>query len=273
MRRIYEYLTCILFFSNIISCKLLSPGLGYDENDISRTVQNSYKIIFEDDFDGTDINTTNWRRTPPMKKGTYGYWENDCSYIENGNLIIEEKAIIKNDKVKLCSGSIDSRFSKNDYSQGLYEIRFKIENPIKGAIYAFWFLTESMSIKGSNEGTEIDFFEVVPNEEFISSAIHFGNYYNNLNSRGKNKKIYDDFYNNYHILQFFWDKYGYEIYLDYIFLYRLEAVNCGGIREEPGHLRISAEYNTWGRKNFEPEIPNIPSKFSIDYVKVYIKNQ
>ena len=87
-------------------------------------------VTFFDDFDGNTLDSTKWDKCPEWERqehlANHGWWEDDCSWVENGNLVLEGKK----DGNKLLSGAIRTKskdFSKVFFEQaeGLFEFKFK----------------------------------------------------------------------------------------------------------------------------------------------------
>ena len=68
-----------------------------------------YFQTFFDDFSGDDLDLSKWKRSPQQERQpnmkNHGWWKDECSYLENGKLVIEAKR----DGDLLISGAIDTK--------------------------------------------------------------------------------------------------------------------------------------------------------------------
>ena len=233
-------------------------------------------VTFFDDFNGNTLDPTKWDKCPEWERqahlDNHGWWEDDCSWVENGNLVLEGKK----DGNKLLSGAIRTKskdFSKVFFEQaeGLFEFKFKAEYA-SGLWYAVWLMCpeEQENIgNGATDGAEIDMIEILPNDNrrtYYQSAVHWDGYGSQHGSNHKGKDISKDFYDDWHVAQFVWHKHGYQLYMDGELAYDMKGREFGGTSKVPTYLKITSEFGSWGGpldKDFES------AKFYVDYIKVY----
>lgn len=256
-----------------------------------------YELTFYDDFNGTELDKSKFDHCPEWERQTHmkrhGWWRDECSYVRDGNLVIECK---KGSDGKLISGGVRTKtqdFSKVmfEQAQGLYEIKFKCDEA-DGLWWAFW----SEGITGEDgpfdgtaqDGAEVDFFEILPGpSEWVDENG------NTVTKRGRLKStvIWDgygehkglkevpgvtvtqldpDFYSKWHVFQFLWDNDGYSCYLDGKLLWVMDGQTFGnGIDNTPGYIKITGEFGEWDGET-DKAILNGESRFMyVDYVKVY----
>ena len=152
------------------------------------------KLLFEDHFDGTELDGTKWRLSREQKRhGELCVWDHKMSYLDGkGNLVLRAEWDKENNRVK--SGAVES--SGRYYAKcGYYEasIRFPYA---PGTWGAFWMMCGDMTF---GDGVEIDIIETIFNQiGQCNSALHWGGYGSRLKSLGtakedyaKYKKIYD----------------------------------------------------------------------------------
>ena len=232
----------------------------------------SYKLTFFDDFEGYEIDSEKWGRCKEGKRQNYnGYWKNDCSYVKDGNLVIECRS---NENGTFYSGAISTK-DKFVQNQGLFEIKFKITKS-SGLWYAFWLNRDGMfnehkKKKTAEEGLEIDIFEILPSKNVLNTAVHYGGYeyFNNILLTKSRQYMLDDFfYDDYHIVKFVWNDEGYELWLDKDKLYHLASNSAGGICNEAAYVLLSSEFGSWGGEIVDELLP---AYMYVDYVKVYEK--
>ena len=76
------------------------------ENIIEDTFKNQYAFkeyfdgekyvqTFFDDFSGDNLDLSKWKRSPQQERQpnmkNHGWWKDECSYLEDGKLVIEAK--------------------------------------------------------------------------------------------------------------------------------------------------------------------------------------
>ena len=233
-------------------------------------------VTFFDDFNENTLDPTKWDKCPEWERqahlDNHGWWEDDCSWVENGNLVLEGKK----DGNKLLSGAIRTKskdFSKVFFEQaeGLFEFKFKAEYA-SGLWYAVWLMCpeEQENIgNGATDGAEIDMIEILPNDNnqmYLQSAVHWDGYGQAHDSNSTKKYVTKDFFGEWHVAQFIWHKHGYQLYIDGEKCYDMHGRDFGGTSKVPTYLKITSEFGRWGGpldKDFES------AKFYVNYIKVY----
>lgn len=278
MKKIIRYVTMLVFIFLVCGCS----SFQYPDA----------QEYFFDDFDGDKLDGTKWARCPEWERQTgmenHGWWSDSCSYVKDGNLVIECK---KDKDGRLISGGI--RSISKDYSnvmfkgsQGIYEIKFKAEKG-SGFWYAFWLLANNDDAhigNGAKDGAEIDCFELLPGaswwnykgknqkiEDRFMTTVHWDGYGSAHKSKGTDGiKLTDfdsEFYDNWHIYKFIWNEDSYTCYLDDTFLWSMNGADYGGICTVPGYLKITAEFGEWGGEVDSVINEGGSRKLLVDYVK------
>ncbi len=236
-----------------------------------------YILTFSDDFDGTELDPKKWRRSDEQERqpqmNGHGWWADECSYVQDGNLVIEAKE----KDGRLISGAVETA-GIFEQAHGLYEIRFRMEKT-SGLWYAFWLLGQNDDHhigNGARDAAEIDIFELVPNEpygngpNFFKTTIHWDGYGDARKSNAS--PAYnpdDDFYDGWHTAQFLWDDENYFLYLDGKLLWELDGEEFGGMCDGAAHLIVSSEFGDWGGQT---DLSLLPAKMYVDYVHIYRRN-
>ena len=260
-------------------------------------IKKKYTQIFYDDFEGNELDITKWERCPEWERQeqmkNHGWWNDGCSYVKDGNLILECK---QESDGRLISGAVRS-ISKDGSkimfkaAKGLYEIKFKVDKG-SGFWYAFWLFADNdeSHVSGSAQNAaELDFFEILPGNSpwkyngvngnepgRLMTTIHWDAYGAAHKMKGTDGiKVTDkdnNFYDNWHIYQFEWNDYNYKCYLDGNLLWVMSGKDYGnGICEAPGYMKISAEFGEWGGPVDSVIQAGGSRKMYVDYVKVYKK--
>ncbi|MBR5967304.1 MAG: family 16 glycosylhydrolase [Lachnospiraceae bacterium] len=259
----------ILFILLMIA--VLSPreGLKAATDDITFDGKR-YTLAFSDEFDFFDHDK--WAYCPEIKRQDLGgEWQDSCSTVEDGNLVITCSAA---DDGKFVSGGIRST-SEYEQAFGLYHMRFKAEKA-DGLWYAFWLLTDRMEEgsvgNGAADGAEIDIFELVPYAKDFCTSVHWDGYGDELKSCCEFiDEIDDSFFDVYHDIWFLWNAEGYRVYLDGTGKDCLKLDLPGneygdGTCAVPCDMIISAEYGTWGGAIDRSQLP---AHLYVDFVRIY----
>ena len=275
---------CVIIFT-LLGCASMDnsitkePDIGSNLGDGQEAVTfagKKYVCTFFDDFTGTSLDLKRWERCPEWQRQDLGgYWKNKCSYVKDGNLVIEATK----ENGTLISGGIRSK-EKFEQSHGLYKIRFKAEKA-SGLWYAFWLMTEKEKIigNGAKDGGEIDIFEILPNDPwqqegkktYLNSAVHWDGYGEAHKSHASQYFIDDSFYDQWHEITFEWTEDYYKAYLDnsevpYWDSTKDGAEAWGGIVQSRNYMKITAEFGKWGGPVDEAFQT---AHLYVDWVKVY----
>lgn len=240
-----------------------------------------YTQVFFDDFNGTKLDETKWSRCPQWQRQDHGgYWSDECSYVKDGNLVLEAR----NNNGRLESGAIRSRYDfdegansgKIKFGQefGAYQIRFKAEKR-SGLWSAFWLMYAN---RPDEDGTakydgEIDIFEIIPNDQgkmYMNSATHWDGYGSYHQQRNARHYIDNSFYGKWHTVTFFWGAEKYKAFLDdekepFLDVY-VDAFGEPALGDH--YMKITSEFGKWAGA-VDPTLSTKPSYFLVDWVKAY----
>ena len=256
--------SCTIFA--ITSCSEPQPAEKFRFN------ENEYVQTFFDDFTENSLDFTKWEKCPEWQRQDLGgYWNNDCSYVQNGNLIIE----CKKEGDSLLSGAVRTKDRFNQ-AEGLFKFRFKAEKS-SGLWYAIWLMCdEEKNIgNGAIDGAEIDIIEIIANDpweqegkkQYINSAVHWDGYEEGTHqSNGSKHYIDDNFFGEWHECIFIWESTGYKLYLNENLIWNAKGSDYGGTNTIPTYIKITAEFGTWGGE-IKEEL--LPAKMYVDYMAVY----
>lgn len=277
-RRLLKLSSLLLF--NFL---LLSPLNTYAETSYSQS-SNRMKLVWSDEFDGSEINQDNW--TYDIGKGnngnTDGWGNNELQYytdrsknarIDNGNLVIEAYKEDYNGS-NYTSARLKSK-GLQEFTYGKIEARIKL--PIDDGIWpAFWMLGNSFT--GDDKWPycgEIDIMEHVNKEPAVFGTIHWNN--NGPQTFGKSTFIEN--IDDYHVYAIEWSKNYIKWYIDNIEycaadISDIEIPNLerniknNDAFHEPFFILLNvAVGGNW------PKSPNaytnFPAKMYVDYVRVY----
>ena len=242
-------------------------GIYVSDDGVLYVEGNAYALTFEDEFEGTELDTTKWERCPEWKRQDLNcYWDDECSTVNgDGTLVITSEYRDGN----YYMGAIRS---KNKFSQayGYFEVRCTL-NEVPGYWTAFWLMGENVgNVDGSGvDGTEIDIMESAYFGRGINHALHwdgYGEHHSSIGAQTKNSKVYDG---EYHTFSLLWTEEEYVFYIDREECWRTEAKKAGGICQNPLYLKFTAETGSWTASALD--VTKFPTSVSVDYIKVYEK--
>ncbi len=226
-----------------------------------------YTLIFEDQFEGEQIDYEKWGHSPYWDdSGVYprkdGYWADDEAFVDGeGHLIIQ----ISERDGKYYSGAINTR-DKFEHSYGYYEIRAKLPTE-EGFWSAFWLMSDGVHDIGNEgrDGTEIDIFETPfasRGDDVFNHALHWDGYEEHHGSAAEFPQI-PGIYEGFHTFGLDWNEDEYIFYVDGEETWRTSA---GGVSQMPAFMQISAEVGQWAGNIANA---NLPDRLIVDYVRVY----
>lgn len=235
-----------------------------------------YSIVFEDDFNGTELDTNVWQyRGNGARRG--GYNAPSQVAIEDGNMIIT--AEYREDGMYGEGWYAGMVSLKERYCKGYFEIRCKVNKGL-GFWSAFWIQASNPYnaeySKGGVGGCEIDIFESMNYDELlgkdsVTQTVHcagvdgvqegFQSY--NLGSFYGNN-IYDE-YNTYGLE---WNDEEYIFYINGVETRRTSFGN--GVSEVLEEVIVSLEIPT-AEELDELDKDTYKSQYIVDYVRIYQK--
>ncbi len=250
-----KYIIFILCFLNFFfsACSKAEPE------------QTDVQLLFEDNFDGLNIDGTKWAKCPEWDRQGASQWEYENSYVENGNLVLK---ISPHDTKEnyVYTGAIRSK-GLFERTYGYFEARIKF--PVcSGTWGAFWLMYGSGStVNGSGkDDTEVDIIESIFNQEGkTNSALHWDGYGEGHKSEGKTYTGTNVYNGDFHTFAVEWKKEEYVFYIDDVEKWRTAA---GGVCQVPLYIKLTAEAAPWaGTINMNI----LPEFMLVDYVRVYDK--
>lgn len=232
-----------------------------------------WNLVFEDNFDGTELNTEIWNIWDEMRDWRYSYSKDSIILDGKGHLInrvsiLETLEDYGNARV---SGAITTK-DKYETTYGYFEIRMK-PHLTTGLMGAFWLMAGDMGDKdapddnSSVNGAEIDIVETLYNKKIPSHAVHWDGY-TNTKSYGNSSRlepIPEVFDGNFHTFAVRWTPDEYVFLVDGKVTDRTEAE--GGCNQ-PGYMLISTHFN----ESWAGEVTMKPGEHTdmvVDYVRIY----
>ena len=224
-------------------------------------------LIFEDHFDGTEIDNTKWKKSREQyRHGTLCRWDHDMAFLDGeGSLVLRAEWDEANGYV--ISGAIDTS-GKFTYGYGYYEASICFPYA-PGTWGAFWMMCGAVQW---GDGVEIDIIESINNHTGDSqSALHTYPTPSELQSLTTSKgryyafNIYDG---NYHTFGLERTADHYTFYIDGYRVWRVRSTEFP-ICPDKGYMWLSIEAADWCGAGTAESIEALPAEMYVDYVRVY----
>lgn len=156
-----------------------NSGTNSGNNGNGNPEQNKWKLVWQDDFNGNELNQNNWS----SEKHDPGWVNNELQeytdakeniFVKDGNLVLKAIKTQKDGKDYYTSGKINTK-DKKTFKYGKFEIRAKAPKG-QGLWPALWMMPKDESLYGQwPKCGEIDMMEVLGNEpNKLYGTIHYG---------------------------------------------------------------------------------------------------
>ncbi|MDR7209564.1 glycoside hydrolase family 16 protein [Flavobacterium piscis] len=280
----------ICFFGIIGS--VLALGYGCVPNKEKITKYKGYKIVWNDEFSIDGIpDEKNWNYETGFVRNQEDQWyQKENAYCENGFLIIEARKENKanpdfvskthrdwtksRDSIKVTSSCLITQ-GKHSWQYGRFEMRAKI--PVtKGMWPAFW----TLGVEGNWPANgEIDIMEYYTGKILANAAWKSNkpdtawDSYTVMLSDFK-----EDWADKFHVWRMDWDEHWIKLYVDDQLLNEInvkETIQDKNQKiipfQQPHYLLVNLAVG--GTNGGEFTTADLPSKFIVDYIRVYQKNK
>jgi beta-glucanase (GH16 family) len=221
-----------------------------------------WKMIWNDEFDGSKLDESKWNRLGDYKRRD-GYWIKDDAFLSgNGTVLLRTRK----DGHRYTCGAINTQ-GKFEHAFGYYVARCKMPKQ-PGHWPAFWMMCPGVSKIGDDgrDGTEIDIVEIPWRDGQITMNLHWDGYGKDHKSAGTKTTI-PALTEGFHDYGLFWTQEQYVFYVDGKEVCRSAA---GGVSQVPEYLKLTEEIGKWGGDISKAELPDY---FEVDYVRVYELSQ
>jgi len=246
------------------------------EGFVSATSYDGMNLVWQDEFNGTELNTAVW--THEIGTGSSGWGNNELQYyrsqntkVENGNLIITAK------KESFAGSSYTSSriITKGNkfFKYGRVDIRAALPEG-QGIWPALWMLGENISTVGWPKCGEIDIMEMVGGnnrENTVHGTVHWDNNNSHAQYGGDYTLSTGTFNDKFHVFSIVWDESRIFWYVDGIEYHVIDTTPEGlnEFRENFFFIFNVAVGGNW------PGSPNNTTRFPqhliVDYVRVFQK--
>ena len=288
-------ISIFLTFSSLFTTFGGSGGKGKKNIDL-----NKFELVWSDEFDGDELDTSKWGYEWWVTERKGGYWHEDMVSVRDGNLVISaeyKSEPLENRYYDKWHDTIDFKpykpgwytgivTTQNKYSQcyGYFETRC-ILPAATGLWSAFWMMNDGVfNVDNSGQdGTEVDIFEsfyykdYAVGGDYISTGIHYDGYGPEEKGATIGKSyLKNDPYAEYNTYGVEWNEKEYIFYINGVETGRISA---GGVSQNPEYLLLSVEFagsngvQSSDRHGTGPisktPAANWPAEFKVDYVKCY----
>ncbi len=226
-------------------------------------------LLFEDNFDGTELNDDNWELCPEWERqGTYCVWDNNMTSLDGeGHLVL--RAEWDADENRVRSGAVRTN-GCFEAGYGYYEASIKF--PVApGTWGAFWMMCGNVSGEdfGAEDGVEIDIIESIGNDwGACNHALHWDGYGDSHKQVGSGELYYNLYDGNFHTFGLERTEDAYIFYIDGKESWRATADMCTPCPED-GYLKLTVEAAEWAGAGTDASISALPGEMLVDYVRVY----
>lgn len=256
--------SAVAFLKLIIAIILASCShSAHERSTIPLHLRNKYRLVWNDEFDGTSIDTAKWNfRAEGTLRNFATVSRKTITVDGKGNALIMVTADSSGNYFVGQLGTMnifETRF-------GYFECRAKMNKSI-GPHVAFWLQSEDIGKTGNPcvNGTEIDIFEYHRKDP---GAVYHNLHWDGYGSEHKTTGIrvpFPGIEKDYHTFGLEWNEKEYVFYIDGKETWRTDtALSC---REQ--YLILSTELTGFGG---EPRPEYYPDTVVFDYVRVYKPN-
>ena len=218
-----------------------------------------WKLIWQDEFDGTKLDETKWNRLGDrVRKG--GCWLKEDAYLSGqGTLLLRTKK----DGDRFTCGAVNTQ-GKFEHAFGYYVARLKMPKQ-PGHWPAFWLMCGGVSKvdDAGRNGTEIDIVEIPWRDGRITMNLHWDGYGPDHKTAGGKQTKIPEHTEGLHDYALLWTPEEYVFYVDGKEVWRSSA---GGVSQVPEFIKLTNEIGDWAGDIKQAKLPDY---FEVDYVRVY----
>ncbi len=244
-------------------------------NDIYKT-PDGYKLVWSDEFNGTEIDKNNWT----YDLGASGWGNNEWqrytsssknSFVSNGMLVI--KAIKTSGGMGGYTSARLKTEGKQYFHHGIIVARIKV--PYGQGIWpAFWMLGKNFPSAGWPRCGEIDIMEVVggdaTKESTVHGTLHWGSSFNNKSSEGGKFIHTENLSKDWHYYEVEWDENRISIKFDGQIYFSKQVYSLKDYFNHPFFIILNiAVGGNW--PGYPDKTTTFPQYMFVDWVRYYQK--
>ena len=227
-----------------------------------------FKLVWKDEFDGTELNKSNWKCSP-LAKRQEGMNDPNCAHLDGrGHLVIEIKKEGDDYHAEMVTSA-----GERIWTGGYFECRATLPKD-QGFWSAFWLMGNKVSApqKGTralndtlHNGTEIDIFEwMQPFGNRLQNTLHWNGYGAEHATSAFSALVPDLMKEEWHVFGVDWRPDGYTFYVDG----RRTSETKIAPSQAPENIILSVEIGKWGG---DISKANLPQQVQFDWVRVWQK--
>ncbi len=254
---------------SILIALLLAQALDAQEApkpDAPAEIGAGYKLVWRDEFDGTQLDPAKWQHFTPGKPRKDGFNDPSCAVLDGeGNLRITLRQMGEEYHSDIIStqGKFEAKF-------GYYECRARMQSQA-GCWSAFWIQGAHVGDveKGAlddpaKNGVECDIFEyLAARPDGFQHALHWSGYKKYHKSKGF-RVTAPEVSKDWRTFGVEWRSDGYTFYSDGKKTWDFD----GAVSQTEQFIRLSAEIGEWGG---DIKKSKLPDDVAFDYVRVWQK--
>ncbi len=236
-----------------------------------------YNLLWNDEFDGTAVNASNW--TFEIGTGNSGWGNNELQYYTDQNATVDNQTlIIEARKEPVGSSAYTSArlITKNkvSFTYGRVDIRALLPHG-KGMWPALWMLGQNISSVGWPKCGEIDIMEMIGNEDnSLEKVVHGTIHYDDgghASSGGSHTLVTGALATSYHVFSLIWDETSIKWYVDDI-MFHQESITASSRSEFQKDFFFIFNVAVGGNWPGSPnETTVFPQMMKVDYIRVFQK--
>ncbi len=243
-----------------------------DDGYITPDSYSGYTLVWRDEFNGTSINSSNWKH----ETGNHGWgnneWQNytarpENSYISDGTLVIEARKETFGGSNYTSARMITAGLQEFKY--GRIDIRAKLPEG-QGIWPALWMLGSNFFTSGWPQCGEIDIMEIIGNEpSTLHGTVHWdnnGSYASYGNSTTLSSGKFSD---EFHVFTLIWDNQKIKWLLDDV-QYNEVNITPAGMSEFQQEFFFIFNVAVGGNWPGYPDASTVfPQRMYVDYIRVF----
>lgn len=237
-----------------------------------------YNLIWQDEFEGSSVSSTNWKFELGNGCPNCGWGNNELQYYRRENTSVSEGVLTIEARKENYQGSLytSSRLvtkGLHSFQYGRMDIRALLPQG-QGLWPAIWMLGDSFDSTGWPECGEIDIMEMVGGqgkENTVHGTIHWGDSGNHASTGNSYQLNSGTFGDEYHVFSIIWDQ-SVLIWLVNDQEYYRVSLSPSGMSEFHEKFFFILNVAVGGDWPGSPDATTVfPQKMKVDYVRVFQK--
>lgn len=260
--------------ASLCAATIAFSGMYIAGIDSTKEVQadGEYKLVWSDEFDGTELNRNNWNVEVNGNGGGNNelqYYVDNTKNLEVSNGTLKIHALRENYGNKsYTSGRINSK-GKQEFKYGKIEARMKLPR-FSGIWPAFWTLGANYNTVGWPKCGEMDIMEAINDNNTVFANLHWSYKNTQLDTKGKKYDVGDR--TQWHTYGMEWDENSAAFYVDG-YIYEKYSISTQSEMEEFRKAQFIILNLAVGGQlpGYNIDQNSFPATMEVDWVRVYQK--